>query len=103
MRVKKVKYLGEYKLELLFSDRKRKVVNLEDLAKKGKNMLAPLKDVEYFKQVKSDGTTIVWPNGVDLCPDVLYETGKEITTHKAEKTVKQRIDRVSERSKKKAG
>ena len=45
-------------------------------------MFLPLKDVDYFKSVKADGTTIVWPNGLDLCPDVLYEIGKEVETTK---------------------
>lgn len=41
-------------------------------------MFLPLKDINYFKEVKADGTTIVWPNGLDLCPDVLYAKGKDI-------------------------
>lgn len=34
----------------------------------------PLEDVIYFAQVSVDpeGQTLVWPNGVDLDPDVLY-------------------------------
>lgn len=42
----------------------------------------PLQDVESFKQVRvdSEARTLVWPNGVDFCPDVLYSlaTGKPI-------------------------
>lgn len=30
------------------------------------------------KKVKCDYETIVWPNGVDICPDVLYKEGKDI-------------------------
>lgn len=43
-------------------------------------MFAPLRDPAYFAQVQvdSDLGTVVWPNGVDLDPDVLYSrvTGK---------------------------
>ena len=31
-----------------------------------------LADEAYFKGVKTDGFTVVWPNGQDLCPDELY-------------------------------
>ncbi len=74
--VKKVEYLEEYRLKLYFDDRSVKVVDLEDMLKKAKNMFLPLRDIGYFKQVRCDGTTISWPNGVDLCPDVLYKMGK---------------------------
>lgn len=76
--VKKVEYLEGYKLRLHFNNRVVKVVDLENMLKKAKNMLLPLVDIEYFKTVKCDGTTICWPNGVDLCPDVLYAMGKDV-------------------------
>jgi len=31
-----------------------------------------LADEAYFRGVKTDGFTVVWPNGQDLCPDELY-------------------------------
>jgi len=76
--VKEVKYIKGYKLKLKFNDGKEKVVDFEDKLKEAKNMFEPLKNISYFKKVKTDGTTIVWPNGLDLCPDALYERGKDI-------------------------
>jgi len=76
--VKKVQYLEEYKIKLSFDDKSVKVIDLEKMLKNAKNMFLPLKDIDYFKQVKCDGTTIIWPNGVDLCPDVLYKMGKSV-------------------------
>ena len=32
-----------------------------------------LKDKSYFSRVKTDGFTVVWPEGQDICPDELYE------------------------------
>ena len=31
-----------------------------------------LKDPLYFNRVKTDGFTVVWPDGQDICPDELY-------------------------------
>ena len=77
-RVKKVEWLCEYKLKLQFSDGKIKKIDLADDLKKAKNMFLDLVDINYFKQVKCDGFSIVWPNGIDYCPDVLYEIGKDV-------------------------
>ena len=37
-------------------------------------IFAPLEDVDFFKQARVDPEigTLVWPNDVDFCPDVLY-------------------------------
>ena len=83
--VKRVEYLDRYKLKLYFNDRKIKIVDLENMLKKAKNMFLPLVDIDYFKRVECDGTTICWPNGVDLCPDVLYKMGKSIPKIKKRK------------------
>lgn len=77
-RIVRVEYVDGYKLKLTFSNRKTKLVDLGNMLKKAKNMLLPLVDIDYFKKVECDGITICWPNGVDLCPDVLYRMGKEI-------------------------
>ncbi len=76
--VKKVEYLNGYKLKVVFNDGKAKIVDFTTRLQKAKNMFLPLKDVEYFKKVAADGTTLVWPNGLDLCPDVLYDIGEDI-------------------------
>lgn len=74
-RIKKVEHIDEYKLRLTFRNKKKKIIDLKnDL---WGELFEPLKDIEYFKLVKSDGYTIVWPNGLDLCPDSLYEDGTE--------------------------
>ncbi len=81
MRVTKVEYLHDYKLKLTFSDRRVKVVDLEIKIKNAKGLFLPLQDVEYFKQVTLDDgpLSIHWPNGADICPDVLYKMGIVMT------------------------
>ena len=82
MRIKKVEYIDGYRLKLLFSDKKTKIVDIEPIIKKSKGLFHPLKDIEYFKRVSLDDSqhplSICWPNGEDLCPDVLYGMGKEL-------------------------
>lgn len=76
--IKKVEYISGYKLRLYFKNGKVKIFDMENRLKTAKNMFLPLKDMEFFKQVKCENGTIVWPNGVDLCPDVLYQKGKNV-------------------------
>ena len=82
MRVKKVQYLDGYRLKLLFSDKKIKIVDLSNLVKKGGFYFEPLRDIEFFKQASLDDEkyplSICWPNDADICPDVLYEMGIEV-------------------------
>jgi len=82
MRVKKVEYYKDYKLKLLFSDKKTKIVDVEPIIKKSKGLFHPLKDIEYFKRVSLDDSeypmSICWPNGADICPDYLYELGVDV-------------------------
>ena len=86
--VKKVEYVEGYKLKLLFSDRSVKIVNLESMLENAKNMFIPLQNLAFFKKVKCDGITICWPNGVDLCPDVLYKIGKDAKPSQVVKNLK---------------
>ena len=93
-RIKKVQYLEGYSLKLLFDDGKNKIVDLTDIVRSGQNLIAQLKDIEYFKQVACDSFSIAWPNGIDLCPDVLYKIGKEIPSEKrkaSKKPAKKRL------------
>ncbi len=82
MRVKKFEYFNAYKLKLLFSDKKTKIVDIEPIIKKSKGLFHPLKDIEYFKKVSLDDSeypmSICWPNGADICPDYLYELGVDV-------------------------
>jgi hypothetical protein len=81
-RVNYVRYIGDYRLELGFSDGLRREIDLrERIAGRG-GVFRPLADFDFFKQVQvePEAGTIVWPNGVDFCPDVLYglATGQPI-------------------------
>jgi len=72
-------YVSEYRLLLTFSDGSRKIVDMMPYLKG--EIFEPLKDVNVFKTVRLNEVfhTIEWPNGADMCPDVLYEIGTEIS------------------------
>jgi hypothetical protein len=81
-RVTEVGHVKDYRLKIRFSD--GTVAELDfsrRIAGRG-GVFAALANVEFFKQVTVDheAGTLVWPNGVDFCPDVLYAeaTGKPI-------------------------
>jgi len=81
-RVKQVRHLGEYRLELGFTDETTGELDFEERVVGRGGVFASLEDIAFFQQVRVDpeAGTIVWPNGVDFCPDVLYHwaTGKPI-------------------------
>ena len=84
IRVKSVKYVNDYKLKILFSDGKTKIVDFENWIKEGGFYFLPMKDVEFFKKVEMDESnySICWPNDADVSPDVLYEMGKDVEEKK---------------------
>ena len=38
-----------------------------------------LKDLTYFKMVTTDGFTVCWPEGQDLCPDDVYSLSVSVS------------------------
>ena len=77
-----VNALPNRKLELVFEDGVRATVDMDRVVQSYTGVFAPLLDESYFQLVKVDPElgTIVWPNGADVCPDVLYShaSGKPI-------------------------
>lgn len=81
-RIVQVRHVRDYILELTFADGVRAEIDLKSKIVGRGGVFAPLQDVRYFSTVRVDSEigTIVWPNDVDLDPDVLYSqaTGKPI-------------------------
>jgi hypothetical protein len=81
-RVKQVRHLGDYRLELTFADGTTGQLDFKEQVVGRGGVFQPLEDVSFFQQVRVDpeAGTLVWPNEVDFCPDVLYSrvTGKPI-------------------------
>jgi hypothetical protein len=72
----------DYRPELTFIDGATAELDFRQRIVGRGGVFSQLEDVGFFKRVQVDpkAGTIVWPNGVDFCPDVLYSlaTGKAI-------------------------
>ena len=66
-------YEDGYRIRLCFSEGTVKTVDF----RKWLNgpVFEPLKDPSYFRRFFLDAGTVVWPNGADIAPETLYETG----------------------------
>jgi hypothetical protein len=72
IRILDVEPLHRYTLRVAFSDGSSREIDLEP--ELWGPMFEPLRDLNEFRKVMFDRElgTIVWPNGADLDPDVLY-------------------------------
>ena len=71
-RIKSVRCLGGYRLKLVFRDGFLGAVDLTPLIEHPRGPWEEaLRDPAFFQRVDLDERTIAWPNGYDLCPDVL--------------------------------
>jgi hypothetical protein len=69
-RVKSVKPLSGYRLEIVFTDGETGVYDCRPLLDFG--VFAELRDEAYFQQVRAELGTVSWPHEQDICPDTLY-------------------------------
>ena len=74
LRIRKVEPLEAFKLKLILSDGSTIERDVSRL------LVGPVfenirNDPRLFAQVRVEAGTVVWPNGADLCPDVLIWGG----------------------------
>lgn len=71
--------LDPYVVRIVFADGEVRDVDIEPLL--DGPIFAALRDPTIFTQVQVDefAETVVWPNGADLDPDVLYGTAEAAT------------------------
>ena len=72
LHVTNAKYLGGYRVQLVFNDGRQGVADLSGSL--DGSVFKPLKNENYFAQLKlnQELDTISWPNGADLAPEYLY-------------------------------
>jgi hypothetical protein len=74
VRIREAEALGEFRVRLFLTDGR---VIERDL---GPLLAGPVfeqirNDPGQFREMRVEGGTLVWPNGADLCPDVLIWEG----------------------------
>ena len=86
-RVTNVRYIQDYVLELTFSNGVHAKLDFRSKIVGRGGVFAPLEDINFFRRVRVDPEvgTLVWPNDVDLDPDVLYSqaTGEPLPVFQA--------------------
>ncbi|MBI1723997.1 MAG: DUF2442 domain-containing protein [Gemmatimonadetes bacterium] len=80
-RIAAVTVLEPYRVHLRFADGSEGTVDLGPRVKGRGGVFTALQDPAFFARVVVDpeAGTIVWPNGVDLDPDVLFEAAHGVT------------------------
>ena len=74
-----VQWAGDCRLVLTFEGGERREIDIAELVPLD-GVFEALQDPSYFRQVRVEPEvgTIVWPNGADVCPDVLYEHSRPV-------------------------
>ena len=74
-RITQVQVVGAFRVELTFTDGFVGVADVGTWIAGRGGVFAPLQDPTFFARVAVDAEagTLVWPNGTDLDPDMLYD------------------------------
>lgn len=67
----KVKVLPDYCLELTFDNGEIRIFDVKPHIQQG-SWFGMLNNKAFFNTVKTNGFTIEWADGQDICPDELY-------------------------------
>lgn len=60
-----------YELLITFNNGEKRKFDAKQLL--DMRVFAPLNNIAFFKSVKVEFGTVVWPQDIDYCPDTLYE------------------------------
>ena len=70
-RVVQVEPTNDHHLYITFTNGERRVFDATPLL--ALPAFKPLKNIEFFRRVRTGSGTILWPQDIDYCPDTLYE------------------------------
>lgn len=71
IKVTNAKYIEDYKIEFIFNDGVKGIVDLKDSIKG--LVFEPLKNIDYFKTFTKNRWTIEWDCEADFAPEYLHD------------------------------
>jgi hypothetical protein len=80
-RVKSVKPGTAYRLQVTFTNGEKGTCDCRPLLDFG--VFQELRETAYFRQVRSENGTVVWPHEQDICPDTVYVDSKRTQPKKS--------------------
>lgn len=80
IRILEVRYAGDFRLELLFSNGQRGIFDARRMLEREGMLLVALRNEDYFSRAFLDAGTLCWPNGLELSPARIYEQAQIIET-----------------------
>ena len=80
-RVKAVVPADDFKLEVTFTNGEVGLFDCRHLVSFG--VFKALADVGYFRRVRAEGGTVVWPDEQDICPDTVYQESVRLPAPKS--------------------
>jgi hypothetical protein len=81
-RVKSVKPGDDYRLRITFTNGEKGIYDCRPLLNFG--VFKELQDDTYFRQVRAENGTVVWPHEQDICPDTVYLDSVKTRKNKAQ-------------------
>lgn len=78
IKVIEAKYLGDFQIDVIFSDGKEGVFDGHALLQRTGPLLDPLRDEHYFQRFFIDAGALCWPNGLELSPARMHETCRNL-------------------------
>ena len=83
-RVTAVRPCDGYRLKLSFANGETGIYDCQPLL--GLGVFQELREDTYFRQVRAESGTVVWPHEQDICPDTLYLDSKKSRTQRSTPT-----------------
>ena len=77
IKINKARYLGEFQVELTFSDGRVGVFDGQELLERQGSLLEPLRDESFFRKFFIEAGALGWPHGLELSPSRLYSVCRE--------------------------